>query len=1053
ETPIPTVSSPVPTVCFTDSQEPSSETRLISKRVANQVETPSLDNILTLTNQFKDILGVTSNEDESNGIEANVSNMKTTITASPTPTLKIHRDHPKSQIIGPVDTPIQTRNKSKEVLKNKKDERGIVIRNKAKLVAQGYTQEEGIDYDEVFAPVARIEAIRLFLAYASFMGFTVYQMDVKSAFLYGTIDEEVYVMQPHGFQDPEYPARVYKVEKAMYRLHQAPRAWFGTLSKYLLTNRFQRGKIDQTLFIRWQEEISYLYKSMWMISSLDHQIYSYKEDGIFLSQDKYVGDILMKFGYSDVRSLNTPMDKENPWGKDGTGKDLDLHLYRSMIGSLMYLTASRLDIVFAVLVNMCKNSLHGSDSEQRTHELIHIYLASASVYVWIGEYNVDFHPIVDFVEASPLRIVPLFNTMLIQQGEGSGTSTEPHHTPFQEAQPSSHTHISSPFILNVTYVPTILIPTVIPSETTPIRQYTRRARIAQSSALSPVADEPASPVRDVSQGEACPTDSGFIADQDRATIAKSSTLPHDSAPRVTSPVAEEGRGVIRDRSRDDAPIKGRRIDEEEVATERVSSDTEEVRLDEGDVAAKRASEDTEEMATVLTTMDAATVLASGTAEVPTGSGSIPTAGPSADEVPTGSDVVSTASPVFATATVVTPYRRRKGKEVMVDSETLKKQKLQEQIDAQIARELKEQLEREDQRRFEQIAKDEEITRIHAEEELQIMIDGLDRSNEVISKHLAEYDQAAADLTIGERIELINELVKYQDHHSKILQYQAQQKKPKTKKQKRDFYMAVTKNNLGWKAKDFKGMSFEEVEAKFKTESAKKQKISKEVPEEVKSSDEVPEEKIKEMMQLVPIEEVYLEALQVKHPIIDWEETLSKRPTTSDKEMELWVELSRLYEPNVEDQLWTHTQNFMHAPAEWKLYDKCRVHQLTSKDKDIFMLVEKDYPLRKGISPKEGSGTYDDQLQVENYSQMADDLVRKIYNIANSLREQVQTLQQGQLINSAVGTFLHWQWQNSSSSENYFALPVGTSSSSGNFLLAVVTSSSSGNTSLEVGKLH
>nr|GFB25968.1 putative ribonuclease H-like domain-containing protein [Tanacetum cinerariifolium] len=104
--------------------------------------------------------------------------------------------------------------------------------------------EEGIDYDEVFAPVARIEAIRLFLAYASFIGFTVYQMYVKSAFLYGTINEEVYVMQPPGFQDPAYPAKVYKVEKAMYRLHQAPRAWYGTLSKYLLKNGFQRGTID-----------------------------------------------------------------------------------------------------------------------------------------------------------------------------------------------------------------------------------------------------------------------------------------------------------------------------------------------------------------------------------------------------------------------------------------------------------------------------------------------------------------------------------------------------------------------------------------------------------------------------------------------------------------------------------------------------------------------------------------------------------------------------------------------------------------------------------------
>nr|GEY75128.1 putative ribonuclease H-like domain-containing protein [Tanacetum cinerariifolium] len=140
------------------------------------------------------------------------------------------------------------------VYRNKKDERGIVIRNKARFVAQGHTQEEGIDYEEVFAPVARIEAIRLFLAYASFMGFPVYQIDIKSAFLYGTIEEEVYVCQPPGFGDPEYPDKVYKVVKALYGLHQAPRAWYETLATYLLENGFQKRIIDQTLFIKKQQK-------------------------------------------------------------------------------------------------------------------------------------------------------------------------------------------------------------------------------------------------------------------------------------------------------------------------------------------------------------------------------------------------------------------------------------------------------------------------------------------------------------------------------------------------------------------------------------------------------------------------------------------------------------------------------------------------------------------------------------------------------------------------------------------------------------------------------
>ncbi|GJS12776.1 putative ribonuclease H-like domain-containing protein [Tanacetum coccineum] len=139
---------------------------------------------------------------------------------------------------------------TKWVYRNKKDERGIMTKNKGRLVAQGYTQEEGIYYDEVFAPVARIEAIRLFLAYASFKDFVVYHMDVKSAFLYGKIEEEVYVCQIPGFEDPDFLDRVYKVENSLYGLHQAPRAWYETLSTYLLDNGFQRGKIDKTLFIK-----------------------------------------------------------------------------------------------------------------------------------------------------------------------------------------------------------------------------------------------------------------------------------------------------------------------------------------------------------------------------------------------------------------------------------------------------------------------------------------------------------------------------------------------------------------------------------------------------------------------------------------------------------------------------------------------------------------------------------------------------------------------------------------------------------------------------------
>nr|GFC28004.1 hypothetical protein [Tanacetum cinerariifolium] len=324
--------------------------------------------------------------------------------------------------------------------------------------------------------------------------------------------------------------------------------------------------------------------------------------------------------------------------------------------------------------------------------------------------------------------------MLVHQGEGSGTPTEPHHTPSPEADTSHPTTSSIP----LPFIPTAPIPPVTQPDTTPIRQNSRRARIAQSYALPTVADEPASPVRDVSEGEACPTESGFIADQDWATIAKSSTLPHNSALRVTSPAADEGSmqhtifkltalctSLLRQHSELLAKFQAQEVeilrlkervqvleDREDVAAKQSGDDASIKRrsINEGEAAAKRISNDSEDIARVLTSMDAATVLAGGI-DVPTGSGSIPIAGPPATVISTDSEVGLTASPI------VTSYSRRKGKEVMVESDTPKKQRLQEQIDAQVARELEEQQKKEDMRMNEQIARNAEVARIHAEKEL------------------------------------------------------------------------------------------------------------------------------------------------------------------------------------------------------------------------------------------------------------------------------------------------------------------------------------------------
>nr|GFA06947.1 putative ribonuclease H-like domain-containing protein [Tanacetum cinerariifolium] len=213
---------------------------------------------------------------------------------------------------------------TKWVYKNKKDERGIVVRNKVRLVTQGHIQEDGIDYEEVFAAVARIEAIRLFLAYASFMGFMVYQMDVKSAFLYGTIEEEVYVCQPPGFKDLDHPDKVYKVVKALYGLHQTPRAWYETLATYLLEN-------DDIIFGATNKDLcksfEKLMKDKFQMSSIGELTFflglqvKQKNDGIFISQDKYVAEILRKFGLTEGKSASTPIDTEKPLLKDLDGED------------------------------------------------------------------------------------------------------------------------------------------------------------------------------------------------------------------------------------------------------------------------------------------------------------------------------------------------------------------------------------------------------------------------------------------------------------------------------------------------------------------------------------------------------------------------------------------------------------------------------------------------------------------------------------------------------------------------------------------------------------
>ncbi|GJV22699.1 putative ribonuclease H-like domain-containing protein [Tanacetum coccineum] len=255
-----------------------------------------------------------SDEDEP---EVDLGNIANSYTVPTTPNTRIHKDHPIENVIGDVKPSVQTRKMTKPT-----SEQGFLSVIEPISIAKALSDSSWVEaMQEYFcnsnsnrqeAPVARIEAIRLFLAYASFMGILVYQMDIKSAFLYETIEEEVYVTQPPGFKDPDHPNKVYKVVKALYGLHQSPRAWYETLANYLLGNGFKRGTIDQTLFIKKQKGDILLV-----------QIRSYKKDAIIISQDKYVAEILKKFNYTDVKYASTPVDLEKPLVKDGDADDVD----------------------------------------------------------------------------------------------------------------------------------------------------------------------------------------------------------------------------------------------------------------------------------------------------------------------------------------------------------------------------------------------------------------------------------------------------------------------------------------------------------------------------------------------------------------------------------------------------------------------------------------------------------------------------------------------------------------------------------------------------------
>nr|GEV92171.1 retrovirus-related Pol polyprotein from transposon TNT 1-94 [Tanacetum cinerariifolium] len=645
ETEVPTISTHVLTDSLSTPAVTSSVPIIISRRGSSFTEPLSLGNAMSFENRLEDFFRDTSNAVSLNEVDVDLSNM---------------------------ETPIQ-------VLKNKKYERGIVIRNNACLVAQGHTQEEGIDYEEVFAHVARIEAIRLLLAYASYMGFTVYPMDVKSAFLHQVTPKECH----------------FYVAKRMFR--------------YLKGNP----------------------------------------------------------------KLGLWYPKESPF---------DLVAY--------------------------SDSDYGGANQDRkstTREKV--------------EHNTDFHQKVDFLEASHIRYA-------------------------------------------LTVRPTVYV--------SHIRQFWSTARLetidgeeilAKSKVPSPGADETAFPTGDVRYGEAFPTATSLDVDQDRENIAKTSGMPHEALPRVTSlggdskitqlktmvKTLEDNERRREGFAQEDAP-NTRGMDQRKDLLGRDKSDD-------------KGSDSTDEMSHVLGTLGAANILASGGLSVATPTKRVTRSSRGV--------VIGSSSPISTNIPSIS--KEVKGKNKMTKPEKPSKEKVLEQLSVQLARDLEAKFAHEDQIIREQAERDSEMARIHTENELEMMIAELDRSNEIVAKYLSEYEQAEAGLLHDEKVELINELLMYQRHLSQI------------------------NINAGWKGKDFKGMTFEKIEEKFIPMSEKMQdfvpmnskleserlkrpgiQLDKERFKKLKTAEasgteptqeqqskepkELSKEELNKMMELVPVEEIYIEAL-------------------------------------------------------------------------------------------------------------------------------------------------------------------------------------------------
>ncbi|GJT44732.1 putative ribonuclease H-like domain-containing protein [Tanacetum coccineum] len=1040
---------------------------------------------------------------------------------SPIPTTRIYKDHPKDQIIGYINSATQTRRMTK------------ISEEHAMIEAM---QEELLQFklQKVWTLVDLPNGKRaigtkwVFRNNIDERGI----MDVKSAFLYGTINKEVYVCQPPGFEDPQFPDKVYKVEKALYGLHQAPRAWYETLSTYLLENRFRRGTIDKTLFIKKDKgdillvqvyvddiifgstkkslcvEFEQMMHKRFQMSSMGELTFffglqvKHKDDGIFISQDKYVADILKKFDFSTVKTVSTLIETNKALLKDEEAEDVDVHLYKSMIGSLMYLTASRPDIMFAVCA--CARF-------QVTPKVSHLHRVKR-IFRYLKVIMLE---LVDFLTASSvyyaLTVSPTIYASYIEQFWNTAHSQtvndvkQIHATIDGKTVVISESSVRSDLYFNDENGITCLTNDAIFENLALMGQALQEdTQFPQTSVPIPnVADKVVFKEWDDIVVRATTTAASLDAAQARDNISKTQSTTRSersSKHSYDSPLLGGGHtpgsdedlvirklkkkvkklenkirartpgmklfkiGTSKRKSLDEKYVskQGRKSDK----TRPMFDDSDFSKLDvdnamenvEGDVETQgrnTAEQITTNRDTVNTT--SIDVSAAGPSNVSTDDPSTSIAGDIfKDEIMIIADTLVAIRSTRPRTTLVVihdvekePRRatpvpivqsQEKGKGKMVEPEPTPKNPIKAQIQ-----------------------RDAKITqRLHEKEKAELEITQRERADALLAARLQEKERE--QFSIDEQARFLVETIAERKRFFAAQRAEQIRNKPPTKIQLRNKMITYLKNMGRFTYNQLKNKSFEEIQKLYEKEqkwikdfilidseeggkkaasskkrpraepdeeSVKRQKIGETSgsgeEQSAEKEKELSEEELQKLLVVVPVEEVYVKALQVKYPIIDWEvysedtrrywriirvgnpteayqifadmlkkfnkddlvkiwdlvkKMFNTTEPTDDKEKELWVELKRLFEPDNDDIMWK-LQRYMHDPLVRRLYDTCGVHHVSSvRGHDIFMLVEKEYPLTRGTLRLMMVA----RLLVEADSEMFRELLRKIFYQANRPRQ-------------------------------------------------------------------